>query len=80
MDAWDFLGIKLKFKKKALKLLARKAHAQKTGARALSAVFEETLRPFKFELPSTTVKEFDVDEDLVKNPLGVLHHLISTNS
>lgn len=71
-------GIKLKFKKKALKALARKAFEQKTGARALSAVFEETLRPFKFELPSTSITELEVNEELVNNPKGVLHHLLNS--
>ncbi len=74
-QSFKHYGIKLKFKKRALKLLARKAFEQKTGARALSAVFEEILRPFKFELPSTSIKNLEVNEDLVHNPQGVLCHL-----
>ena len=69
-------GIKLKFKKKALKLLAEQAFEQKTGARGLVAVFENLLRPFKFELPSVEVNELEVDESMVKNPLGTLHHIL----
>ena len=75
IESFRHYGIKLKFKKKALRLLAKKAFEQKTGARALYAVFEEVLRPFKFELPSTSIKNLEVDEALVSNPQGVLHHL-----
>ena len=78
-QSFNHYGIKLKFKKRALKLLAKKAFDQKTGARALSAVFEEVLRPFKFELPSTSIKDLEVDEALVRNPLGVLYHLTAQN-
>lgn len=72
-------GIQLKFTDGALRVLANKAYKQKTGARGLSAVFEETLRPFKFELPSTEIHELVVDEDLVKNPKGVLHHMVNSS-
>lgn len=71
-------GISLKFTDQALKLLCEKAYEQKTGARALMAVFEELLRPFKFELPSTKITDLVVDEAMVKNPMGSLLHL--TNS
>ncbi len=78
-QSFKHYGIKLKFKKRALKLLAKKAFYHKTGARALSTVFEEVLRPFKFELPSTPIKELEVDEALVHNPLGVLCHLTANS-
>jgi ATP-dependent Clp protease ATP-binding subunit ClpX len=77
IQSFKYYGIKLVFKKEALQLLAKKAHQQKTGARALSAAFEEVLRPFKFELPSTKIKDLEVTEDLVNNPQGSLYHMIS---
>ena len=79
-QSFKHYGIKLKFRKKALKLIARKAFYQKTGARALSAVFEEILRPFKFELPSTSINFLEVNEALVCNPQGVLCHMTNNSS
>ncbi len=75
-ESFHHYGIQLKFTEGALRLLSEKAHKQKTGARSLMAVFEELLRPFKFELPSTDVTDLTVDEALVKNPMGALHLLI----
>ncbi len=74
-ESFRHYGIDLKFTESALKMLSEKAHRQKTGARSLLAVFEELLRPFKFELPSTQVKELLVDGDLIKNPMGKLIHI-----
>ncbi|OKL49337.1 ATP-dependent Clp protease ATP-binding subunit ClpX [Boudabousia marimammalium] len=45
-------GVELKFTDEAILALARKATEQKTGARALSSVLEETLSETMFELPS----------------------------
>ena len=69
-------GIKLKFTEGALRLLSQKAQKQQTGARGLVSVFEELLRAFKFELPSTKIKNLEVNEELVRNPQGVLCHLL----
>ncbi len=77
VESFAHYGIQLKFTDGALKLLAHKAHAQKTGARGLTAVFEDLLRPFKFELPSTPLQKLEVSEEMVQNPQGYLHHLIS---
>ncbi len=76
-ESFAHYGIDLSFEKEALKLIAEKAFEQKTGARGLAAVLEELLRAFKFELPSTRVRSLNVTVDLVKNPQGFLHHLIS---
>ncbi len=75
VESFKHYGIAIKFSKGALKMLSEQAHEQKTGARSLIAVFEKLLRPFKFELPSTQIKELLVDEEMVKNPEGALHHL-----
>jgi ATP-dependent Clp protease ATP-binding subunit ClpX len=77
IQSFAHYGIKLSFAESALRSLAHKAHQQKTGARALNAVLEELLRPFKFELPSTQITQLEVTPEMVKNPLGHLHHLIS---
>lgn len=75
VQSFKYYGIELYFDEQALKTLAKKAVKQRTGARGLVAVFEETLRPFKFALPSTSLKRLDVTEELIKNPQGFLHHL-----
>jgi len=74
--SFNNFGIRLSFTKEALQWIAKKAEKQKTGARALSSVMAEILNPFKYELPSTDIRELKVDGNLVKNPEGVLHHLI----
>ena len=43
----------------ALEEVADRAVAQQTGARGLLTVLEETLRDFKFELPSTGAPSTD---------------------
>lgn len=75
--SFSLYGINLRVDDGALRLLAKKAFEQKTGARALNAVFEEILRPFKYELPSTDIKELFVSEELIKNPQGYLLHLLN---
>lgn len=69
-------GIELEFTDEALQMLADQAYEQKTGARGLVAVFENLLRAFKFELPSTQVNKLVVDKAVVKNPMGALHLLL----
>ncbi|MCB0378377.1 MAG: AAA family ATPase [Bdellovibrionales bacterium] len=78
VESFALYGVDLKFTEEALRALAQKAHTQKTGARALNAVFETTLRPFKFELPSTSVTSLEVTAELVANPEGYLHHLLNS--
>jgi len=77
-QSFKYYGITLSFKKKALKLLSQKAYKQKTGARGLTAVFEELLRPFKFDLPSTDIVELEVNEEMVKNPQDTLQNILNS--
>lgn len=76
-DSFRNYGIQLTFDDKALMAIAEKAEKQKTGARALSSVLSQVLRPFKFELPSTAIDKLHVSPELVENPNGYLHHLLS---
>ena len=69
-------GINVMFSDKGLRQIAEKAHVQKTGARALMTVCEKALRDYKFELPSTPVKEFVVAEKVVDDPAGELTRII----
>ena len=75
-QAFRAYGINVIFSDKGLRQIAEKAHVQKTGARALMTVCEKVLRDYKFELPSTSVKEFVVTEEVVEDPAGQLKRII----
>lgn len=69
-------GINVEFADSGLKKIAEMAASEKTGARGLMTICERILRDFKFELPSTNVKQFTVDDNLVENPKVILQRLI----
>ena len=77
----DFRGYGIRFAMaaEAATEVARQAHEEKTGARGLMTVLERTLREFKFELPSTAIKEFDVTRETVADPKAALATLLTTN-
>ena len=60
-------------------MIAENAVEEKTGARGLVTVLERTFRDFKFELPSTGIKSFEVHEQTVKNPEASIRELIEQN-
>ena len=73
----DFEGYGIRFgmTPAAVKAVAAKAHGEKTGARGLMTVMERVLRNYKFELPSTPIKAFEISESIVEDPdaeLGAL--------
>ncbi|MFU8780276.1 MAG: AAA family ATPase [Kiritimatiellia bacterium] len=61
-------GIAVDFAKEAVREIAMRAHAEKTGARGLMTVLERTLRNYKFELPSTAVEVLSVTAEMICNP------------
>ena len=62
----SFDNVKLKFTDGALHAVARKAHAQKTGARGLRAIMEEVMLDIMYEIPSQTeIKEVVITEDVI---------------
>ena len=65
-------GINARFDDGALRVMAKRAAGEKTGARGLMTVWEKTLRDFKFELPSLGLEEFVVDEAMVNDPAASL--------
>ena len=75
--AFDAYGIKATFSDEALLAIAKKASLHKTGARALMTECEELLRDFKFELPSSHVEDFLVDEACVLDPEAYLKNLLA---
>jgi endopeptidase Clp ATP-binding regulatory subunit ClpX len=69
-------GIDLRVTPDAVKAVAAKAHGEKTGARGLMTVLERVLRNYKFELPSTPIKAFEVKAGIVENPDAELGELL----
>jgi hypothetical protein len=68
-------GIEVLFREDGLRRIAERAAEEQTGARGLMTVCERVFRPFKFELPSTSVKRFEVTRSLVENPARELEKL-----
>jgi len=66
----DFItyGIDIRFSNDSLKLLAKKAYTENTGARGLVSVIEQVLIPFETKLPSTKIKHFPVTVSVIDNP------------
>ena len=77
----DFAGYNIEFKMTddAILQVAEKAAGEKTGARGLVTVLERTFRDFKFELPSTGIRNFEVDEQTVQKPEESIRELIEQN-
>ncbi|HYX37131.1 MAG TPA: AAA family ATPase [Oligoflexus sp.] len=69
--------INLRFTPDALDRIASLAFNEKTGARGLMTICEKILRPYKFELPSTMIRELEVTGELVDDPQGYLDHLLN---
>ncbi len=77
----DFDGFDIDFKMSAEAIMevAKRAHNQKTGARGILTVLERLFRDFKYELPSTGIKEFEVNVDTLQNPQDALGKLLDEN-
>jgi hypothetical protein len=70
-------GIEVLFQDGGLRRIAELAAEERTGARGLMTVCEGVFRDFKFELPSSSVKHFEVTRALVDDPGGVLKKVLS---
>ncbi len=64
----------------AIQEIAKRAAAEQTGARGLMTILEHTFRPFKFELPSSSIRTFTVTAQTVIDPEAALHTLLQANS
>ena len=69
-------GIDFDINAEAIQEVAERAHKESTGARGLVTVLEKTFRDFKFELPSTSIKAFNVTRETIENPLQSLEKLL----
>jgi len=78
--AFRAYGIRVKFRADGLRRIAALAAAEKTGARGLMTITERVIREFKFELPSSRIRELIVDRALVDSPQEVLRRLLRGRS
>lgn len=79
-DDFEGYGIELHTTSEAIKAIAERAEAEKTGARGLMTVLERILRDFKYELPSTSIARIELAADLVEAPARVLQTLLEANT
>jgi ATP-dependent protease HslVU (ClpYQ) ATPase subunit len=70
-------GIEVLFREDGLQRIAELASKENTGARGLMTVCERIFRDLKFELPSTHVKRFVVNRELVEDPYAELKKLLA---
>ena len=73
-------GIDIKFDCKALRILAKRAFKESTGARGLVSAFETALLIFEKKLPSTNIKKFSVTVSVVENPEKALETILSSSN
>jgi endopeptidase Clp ATP-binding regulatory subunit ClpX len=78
-DFAGYDGIELTVTREAITQIARLAHKESTGARGLMTVLERTLRDFKFELPSTTIKAVEVNTATIDDPHQSLQAILKRN-
>jgi len=78
----DFAGYGIDFDitAEAVRAVATRAQKQNTGARGLMTVLEEVFRDFKFELPSTAIRSFNIGAETVENPASTLRGLLQENA
>jgi ATP-dependent Clp protease ATP-binding subunit ClpX len=72
--------IELKFTDGAMRILARRAADEKTGARGLLNVFEKVLMPFEKVMPSLHYRELEVNEELVADPETKMKELLLSDN
>ncbi len=77
----DFRGYDIDFKitSEAIEEIARRGHREQTGARGLMTVLEKIFRSYKFELPSTAVKTFEVTSETITELQDSLKTLLKEN-
>ena len=75
--AFRAYGIEISFDDEALRLMARSASQEKTGARGLLTVWEKLLRDFKYYLAGSGLSQLRITADLVREPKRVLDRLMA---
>ena len=70
-------GIDIKFEDKALRILAKNAFQENTGARGLVSSVEKALLLFEKKLPSSQIRKFPVTGTAVEDPDGTLKKMMA---
>lgn len=70
-------GIDIRFEDEALRLIARSASSERTGARGLVSAVEKVLMKFEKKLPSTNITRLVVLPELVEDPVRELNSLLA---
>lgn len=73
-------GIDVKFGERVLRILAKNAFEENTGARGLVSAIEKALLLFEKKLPSKNITKFPVTPAIVENPKKSLETLIELAS
>ena len=77
---FDGYGVEMSTERAALQQVASLAADEGTGARGLVTILERTLRDHKYELPSSSVTAFTVDNATVVDPQAALTALLATQT
>jgi len=75
---FDAYGISIKFEDKVLRILAKNAFSENTGARGLVSAIERKTLLFEKKLPSKGIKKFPVTAAVIENPEESLETLIAS--
>ena len=73
---FEAYGIEILFAESALRRIASLAAEEKTGARGLMTVCERVFRSYKFELPSSSVRRFEVTREIIDAPETHLNQIL----
>ncbi len=79
-DDFRSYGIDLSITPEAILAVAEEAEKEGTGARGLMTILERLFRDFKFELPSSAIKSFEVTTDTIRDPEAHIKRLKEANS
>ena len=79
-DDFRGYGINFSITPEAIMSIAETASKEGTGARGIMTVMERLFRDYKFELPSTAIKHFEVTTEMVADPLSCLQALKGKNA
>lgn len=79
-DDFNGYGISFDVSESVIQKVAEQASKEGTGARGLMTVLERLFRDFKFELPSSAIKHFEVTDSMVESPSEYLNKLKQENA
>jgi endopeptidase Clp ATP-binding regulatory subunit ClpX len=79
-DDFRGYGIDFDITPEAILAIAEAASKEGTGARGIMTVMERLFRDYKFELPSTAIKYFEVTTGMIEDPTACLMALKSKNA